>query len=461
MAYRGMATCYSNRGFIQKAREFNQKALDNAGRISDRERLLIQGRAYYLFERTYDKAIQTFEEMLRLYPAEYIALNGLGVIYANLEEDEKALAFYEQSYAIQRDNLNLTNVSASLQSLGRYEEARRICEEYLSGVSDNARIRVHLGRIALNQGRYPEAEKEAERAELLAPGDLDVAFLKSDIDYLRGRFEPAEKVLHTAIENNPPATIAFARIRLILLFQVQGRFIAVRDEFQRLVALTDELKVANLKASSLYFSSMLDANDGRLDLAQQKVDQAYLIFKEMDLWPRMRSTMTEKGILALAAGRPEEAAKISAELREFIGKSLNRKAVRFADLLEGQIELEKKRYPQAIKLLESAVAFLPFQTGITNEHASFLNSLATAYETSGNLSKARETYEKITALTMGRFMFAGLYVKAFYRLGRIAEQLGDVAAARENYGKFLDFLKNADPGIPEVKDAQKRLAGLK
>ncbi len=314
MAYRGMATCYNNRGFIQKSREFNQKALDNAGRISDRERLLIQGRAYYLFERTYDKAIQTFEEMLRLYPDEYIALNGLGVVYANLEEDEKALAFYEKSYAIQRDNLNLTNVSSALQSLGRYEEARRICEEYLSGVSDNARIQVHLGRIALNQGRYPEAEKEAERAELLAPGDLDVAFLKSDLDYLRGRFEPAEKVLRAAIENNPPATIAFARIRLVLLFQVQGRFIAARDEFQRLVALTDELKVANLKASSLYFSSMLDANDGRPDLAQQKVDQAYLIFKEMDLWPRMRTTMTEKGILALAAGRPEEAAKISARV---------------------------------------------------------------------------------------------------------------------------------------------------
>ncbi len=104
---------------------------------------------------------------------------------------------------------------------------------------------------------------------------------------------------------------------------------------------------------------------------------------------------------------------------------------------------------------------MPFQTGITDEYAIFLDPLARAYEKSGNLSKARETYEKITALTMGRFMFAGVYVKAFYQLGKIAEQLGDFAAARENYGKFLGFLKNADPGIPEVEDAQKRLAGLK
>jgi cytochrome c-type biogenesis protein CcmH/NrfG len=46
-------------------------------------------------------------------------------------------------------------------------------------------------------------------------------------------------------------------------------------------------------------------------------------------------------------------------------------------------------------------------------------------------------------------------------LGKIYVQQDNTAKAIENYEKFLDLWKDADPGIAEVGDAMERLAGLK
>jgi cytochrome c-type biogenesis protein CcmH/NrfG len=46
-------------------------------------------------------------------------------------------------------------------------------------------------------------------------------------------------------------------------------------------------------------------------------------------------------------------------------------------------------------------------------------------------------------------------------VGKIYEQQGNKAKAIEQYEKFLSLWKDADPGITEVEDAKKRLAGLK
>jgi len=45
-------------------------------------------------------------------------------------------------------------------------------------------------------------------------------------------------------------------------------------------------------------------------------------------------------------------------------------------------------------------------------------------------------------------------------LGKISEEQDNKAKATEHYQKFLDLWKDADPGIAEVDDAKKRVAGL-
>ena len=160
----------------------------------------------------------------------------------------------------------------------------------------------------------------------------------------------------------------------------------------------------------------------------------------------------------------DEARKTAEELKSLIEKGINTKELRWYECILGLIELGKKDYRQAVDLISRACGRLNFESYDTPdafEQAWFFDNLARALYESGDLDKARKEYEKITQLTLGRIFDGDIYAKAFYMLGKIAEQQGDKARAITNYRKFLDLWKDADPGQPEVEDARKRPAGLK
>ena len=94
-------------------------------------------------------------------------------------------------------------------------------------------------------------------------------------------------------------------------------------------------------------------------------------------------------------------------------------------------------------------------------HSLFIDGLAGTYFRSGDLARAEEAYRRIQSLALGRLWSGDIYATSFYWLGRIAEKRGNIAEAGKRYREFLDLWKDADPGLPEVEDAKKRLAGLR
>jgi tetratricopeptide (TPR) repeat protein len=160
----------------------------------------------------------------------------------------------------------------------------------------------------------------------------------------------------------------------------------------------------------------------------------------------------------------EEAQQEADEMKKLVDSRSAKKKIRYYYLLMGMIEFHKNNYKDAEKYQTQALSLLPYSGLIYHwigYQAVFQDALAMTYLKLGELDKTQEQYEKIVSLTEGRLSFGIIYAKSYYRLGQIFEQKGWKGKAIEQYEKFLDIWKNADPGIVEVEDAKKRLAGLK
>jgi tetratricopeptide (TPR) repeat protein len=197
---------------------------------------------------------------------------------------------------------------------------------------------------------------------------------------------------------------------------------------------------------------------GDLEEAIKESDEAWRSAEEIGFLHGQRRALYIKGLALLKIGSVEEARKTANNLKDMIEQGLRKNAIRLYFHLAGMLELEEGNYSKAIQYFNDALTLVPY--GPLAKRADFINSLAFAYYKSGDLNKALGEYERITTLTTGRDQYGDIYAKSFYMLGKIFEQQGDTANAKENYEKFLDLWKDADPGIAEVEDTRKRLGGL-
>jgi serine/threonine protein kinase/predicted Zn-dependent protease len=461
MAYRSMAMAYFVLEDRKQSKEIYQKALKLTDRLSDRERYQIEADFYLLSENTYDKAIEAYRALLEIYPDALIARINLGYVYALIGNSEKAIEQYEIGIKkYKSDQLMMySNLIFSSRSLGLYDKARETCQYYLNNFPDNQLIRWRLAQIYCDQAKYELALEEVNKAFALAPTDWNNIRRRGDIYYYMGDLIKAEAEYRMLLEKDERSANYWGMQRLSYVLLIQGKFDDSIEQAKKALELAEELNEKGWMRNRISFFAYMDRITGNPEEALKKLDIYWKSAVEDENLDIQRTALRLKGLTYLEMKQTAEALRVVEELKEMIERAPNKKLIRWYYYLMGMIEIERKKYSKGIEYFEKG---LPLLSAVSDWRIIFAESLGQAYYESGDLDKAREEYGRIqNPTTAGRMNYGNIYAKSFYMLGKIYEQQGDTAKAIEHYEKFLDLWKDADPGISEVDNARKRLAGLR
>lgn len=464
MAYRSLAVAYGNLGYISEAKKRFQKAFELSDRVSDRERYQIQGTFYWQSEKTWDKAIEAYNKLLKLYPEDSMGNVNLAYLYAGLEEWDKARERLERLIKSKDETYYPYYTLADVyMAKGLYDKAKEILEYYLNNISDNVYLWCILADAYLCQGKYKPAIKAAQKAFSLDPTHYRNFLTRGDISLFRGDLDDSEKEFQKLLDKEEPLAHDYGLRRLGALYLVQGKFKVAIDQAEQGVELAEMLGETSWKSWFHLNMAYLYLKSGNLEQALKECEKGWSSAVDGENLNWQRRALHYKGLIFLEMKSIEQAQRTADELSELIEKGMHGKSVRLYHHLMGKIELEKKRFSEAVEYFENALSLLPSQhpEEMRSEHVLFIDSLASAHFQRGELDKAREEYEKIMTLTVGRLYYGDLYARSFYMLGKIYQEKGLGKKARENYQRFLDLWNNADPGIREIADAKEQLDAIK
>jgi len=454
MAYRSMGVAHNYLGHYAEARKNYKKALDLSDRLPENERLPIEAIWLYYAEQNYAKAIEVLEKLVKIYPGHGLGHSWLAWSYYHAGNLDKAIEHEEFDVKNEKTADGVNDLAGFYIAKGLYQKAEDLCRSFLQDVEDNGAVRHDLFLSYLCRRKFDLALAEAEKLYLLGPS------WKSDKGiflFCKDDFAGAEKILLDDYWQQA-------------LFLARGKINEMIGFSQRNL---EKSKGGKGKEGDAYWGLAwaLEKN-GLYEKAYQAFTQYLTLAAEYRkstgesglpyLPSQEKSDLFTKGRIQAEMKSFDEARKTAEELKSLIEKGINTKELRWYECILGLIELGKKDYRQAADLFSRACGRLDFEYlgGDVFEYARFFDALARALYESRDLAKARKTYEKITLLTLGQINDGDRYAKAYYMLGKIAEQQGDKARAVENYRKFLDLWKDADPGLPEVPDAKKRLATM-
>jgi eukaryotic-like serine/threonine-protein kinase len=421
MAYVGLGYKYGDLRERSLAVENFKKAYDLRGRVSEREKLVIESAYYWIAIGDLQRARQTEEVLEQIYPRDVWPPNDLSLIYGQIGEHEKALA--EAQEAARRDptsGLIYATLSSAYLNLNRFEEAQATAEDGQAKKLDSPYLHFLLYDLAFLQNNPAGMAKQVAWS-VGKPGVEDVLLnVEADTVAYSGRLEKARDFSHRAVAS------------------------AERAE--------EKETAANYEADA----ALREALFGITAEARQRAAAALGLSTGRDVQYRA----------ALALALAGDAARAQALADDLAKRFPEDTAVQFNYLptLRAQLALKHNDAPKAIEALRAAARYelgAPAPGAVFNFVSLYpVYVRGEAYLAADKGSEAAAEFQKILD-HRGIVLNEPIGALAHLGLARAYALSGDTAKSRTAYQDFFALWKDADHDIPILQQAKAEYAKLK